>query len=209
MMQVRRALISVHDKTGIVDFARDLAKRGIEILSTGGTARLLREAGISVRDVAEVTGFPEMLDGRVKTLHPRIHGGILARRDVAEHLTTLEQHGIPPIDLVVVSLYPFQATVARPDVTLAEAIEQIDVGGPTMIRAAAKNHASVAVVTDPSQYQPVLDELQATGGVLGDDTRARLAREAFRRTAAYDAAISSYLSRPTAGDIPETFPATL
>jgi phosphoribosylaminoimidazolecarboxamide formyltransferase/IMP cyclohydrolase len=192
-MRVRRALVSVHDKTGIVDFARDLAKHGVEILSTGGTARLLREAGIPVRDVSEVTEFPEMLDGRVKTLHPRIHGAILARRDVPEHLATLERHGIPPIDLVVVSLYPFEATVARPGVTLAEAIEQIDVGGPTMIRAAAKNHASVAVVTDPSQYRSVLDEI-TTRGEVSAASRARLAREAFRRTAQYDAAITQYLS---------------
>ncbi len=208
-MKIRRALVSVHDKTGLVDLGRALASLGVEIISTGGTARLLRESGIAVRDVSDVTGFPEMMDGRVKTLHPKVHGGILARRDLPSHQAALEEHGIPPIDLVVVTLYPFEATVARPDVTLAEAIEQIDVGGPTMIRAAAKNHASVAVVTDPSQYQPVLDELQATGGVLGDDTRARLAREAFRRTAAYDAAIASYLSTPTAGGTPETFPATL
>jgi phosphoribosylaminoimidazolecarboxamide formyltransferase/IMP cyclohydrolase len=191
-MKVRRALVSVHDKTGVVDFARGLARLGVEILSTGGTARLLREAGLAVRDVSEVTGFPEMLDGRVKTLHPKIHGGILARRDVPGHLEALQQHGIPPIDLVVVALYPFEATVARAGVTLAEAIEQIDVGGPTMIRAAAKNHASVAVVTDPGQYRAVLDELNA-GGELGDATRFRLAREAFRRTAQYDAAIAVYL----------------
>ena len=151
----------MHDKTGVVDFARGLAGLGVEIVSTGGTARLLRESGVPVRDVSEVTGFPEMLDGRVKTLHPRIHGGILARRDVPGHLEALASHGIPPIDLVVVALYPFEATVARPDVALAEAIEQIDVGGPTMIRAAAKNHASVAVVTDPGQYAAVLEELRA------------------------------------------------
>jgi phosphoribosylaminoimidazolecarboxamide formyltransferase / IMP cyclohydrolase len=191
-MTVRRALISVHDKTGIVDLARALAKRDVEILSTGGTARLLREAGVTVRDVSDVTGFPEMLDGRVKTLHPRIHGGILARRDSPDHLATLERHGIPPIDLVVVSLYPFEATVARPGVALADAIEQIDVGGPTMIRAAAKNHAGVAVVTHPSQYGPVLDEI-AQRGEVSAATRARLAREAFRRTAEYDAAIARYL----------------
>ena len=142
-MKVRRALVSVHDKTGVLDFARGLAALGVEIVSTGGTARLLRDAGVVVRDVSEVTGFPEMLDGRVKTLHPKIHGGILARRDVPAHLEALERHGIPPIDLVVVALYPFEATVANAGVTLAEAIEQIDVGGPTMIRAAAKNHASV------------------------------------------------------------------
>ncbi len=152
-MRVRRALVSVHDKTGIVAFAQALATLGVELLSTGGTAKLLRESGVRVLDVSEVTGFPEMLDGRVKTLHPRIHGGILARRDLPEHLTALEKHGIAPIDLVVVALYPFEQTVARPDVTRAEAIEQIDVGGPTMIRAAAKNHASVAVVTAQSQYR--------------------------------------------------------
>jgi phosphoribosylaminoimidazolecarboxamide formyltransferase / IMP cyclohydrolase len=191
-MKVRRALISVHDKTGVVDFARGLASLGVEILSTGGTARLLRESGIAVRDVSEVTGFPEMLDGRVKTLHPKIHGGILARRDVPAHLEALASHDIPPIDLVVVALYPFEPTVARSGVTLAEAIEQIDVGGPTMIRAAAKNHGSVAVVTDPGQYRGVLDELR-TGGEIGEATRFRLAREAFRRTAQYDAAIAVYL----------------
>ena len=192
-MTVRRALLSVHDKTGVVEFARALAALGVEILSTGGTAKLLRASGVPVRDVAEVTGFPEMMDGRVKTLHPKIHGGILARRDRPEHVAALERHGIPPIDLVVVALYPFEATVARPGVTLAEAIEQIDVGGPTMIRGAAKNHASVAVVTDPSQYRAVLEEIRASGGALSDATRSRLAREAFRRTAQYDAAIASYL----------------
>jgi phosphoribosylaminoimidazolecarboxamide formyltransferase/IMP cyclohydrolase len=191
-MKVRRALISVHDKTGVVDLARGLARLGVEILSTGGTAKLLRESGVAVRDVSEVTGFPEMLDGRVKTLHPKIHGGILARRDVPAHLDALASHDIPPIDLVVVALYPFETTVARSGVTLAEAIEQIDVGGPTMIRAAAKNHGSVAVVTDPSQYRGVLDELNA-GGEISEATRFRLAREAFRRTAQYDAAIAVYL----------------
>jgi phosphoribosylaminoimidazolecarboxamide formyltransferase / IMP cyclohydrolase len=193
-MKVRRALISVHDKTGIVEFARALAGLGVEILSTGGTAKLIRESGVRVIDVAEATGFPEMLDGRVKTLHPKIHGGILARRDVPEHLAALDKHGITPIDLVVVALYPFEQTVARPGVTQAEAIEQIDVGGPTMIRAAAKNHGSVAVVTAQSQYAAVLDELRASGGSLSDPTRFRLAQDAFRRTAEYDAAISAYLS---------------
>jgi phosphoribosylaminoimidazolecarboxamide formyltransferase / IMP cyclohydrolase len=192
-MKVRRALLSVHDKTGVVDFARALAGLGVEILSTGGTARTLRDAGVAVRDVSEVTGFPEMLDGRVKTLHPKIHGGILARRDVPAHLEALARHEIPPIDLVVVALYPFEATVARPGVGLAEAIEQIDVGGPTMIRAAAKNHAAVAVVTDPGQYDGVLDELRGKGE-LSDVTRFRLAQEAFRRTARYDAAITAYLA---------------
>jgi phosphoribosylaminoimidazolecarboxamide formyltransferase/IMP cyclohydrolase len=220
MNRVRRALISVHDKTGIVEFARGLATLGVEMLSTGGTARLLREAGLAVVDVSEVTGFPEMLDGRVKTLHPRIHGGILARRALPEHMEALQKHDIQPIDLVVVALYPFERTVARPDDTLAEAIENIDVGGPTMIRAAAKNHDSVGVVTDPGQYAAVLDELRRGDGALSADTRFRLAREAFRRTAQYDAAIASYLRDPAvrqparpapleaaAGD--EVFPARL
>jgi len=193
-MRVRRALVSVHDKTGIVELAQALSALSVEILSTGGTAKLLREAGVRVVDVSDATGFPEMLDGRVKTLHPKIHGGILARRDIPEHLAALAKHGIAPIDLVVVALYPFEQTVARPGVTQAEAIEQIDVGGPTMIRAAAKNHASVAVVTAQSQYGAVLDELRSSGGALSDATRFRLAQEAFRRTAQYDAAIASYLS---------------
>jgi phosphoribosylaminoimidazolecarboxamide formyltransferase / IMP cyclohydrolase len=207
-MKVRRALLSVHDKTGVVEFARALADLGVELVSTGGTAQLLRDSGLSVRDVAEVTGFPEMLDGRVKTLHPRIHGGILARRDVPGHLETLARHEIPPIDLVVVALYPFEATVARADVTRAEAIEQIDVGGPTLIRAAAKNHAGVAVVTDRSQYRAVLDEL-GTSGELSDATRFRLAQEAFRRTAQYDAAIARYLTEPAGtSEPPATSPSS-
>jgi phosphoribosylaminoimidazolecarboxamide formyltransferase/IMP cyclohydrolase len=198
------ALISVWDKTGVTELAKRLAAAGFEILSTGGTARALRDAGIDVAEVSDVTGFPEIMDGRVKTLHPAIHGGILARRDVPAHLAALERHGIPPIDLVIVALYPFEATIARPGVTRAEAIEQIDVGGPAMIRAAAKNHASVAVVTDPSQYAAVLDELKATGGSLGDATRARLAQAAFQRTARYDAAIADYLTaeEPSAGRLP-------
>ena len=209
-MKVRRALVSVHDKTGVVEFARTLAGLGVEILSTGGTAALLRQSGVPVREVAEVTGFPEMLDGRVKTLHPRIHAGILARRDVPAHLQALAEHDIPPIDLVVVALYPFEATVARPGASLVEAIEQIDVGGPTMIRAAAKNHGGVGVVTDPSQYAAVLDELRG-GGELSDATRWRLAQEAFRRTAQYDAAIAAYLRAPgtapaAAAQRPDEFP---
>jgi len=204
-VKVRRALVSVHDKTGVIEFARALGGLGIEIVSTGGTAKLLRDAGVAVRDVADVTGFPEMLDGRVKTLHPMIHAGILARRDVPGHLEALDKHGIPPIDLVVVLLYPFETTVARPGVTLDEAIEQIDVGGPTMIRAAAKNHASVGVVTDPSQYPGVLDELRRSGA-LSDATRYRLAQDAFRRTAQYDAAIASYLRSPQATVTPPAAP---
>ena len=204
-MKIRRALISVHDKSGVVELAKTLARFGVEILSTGGTAKLLRDSGLAVRDVADVTGFPEMMDGRVKTLHPKIHGGILARRDVPQHLEAMDRHGIPPIDLVVVALYPFEQTIAAPGVRLADAIEQIDVGGPTMIRAAAKNHASVAVVTSPSQYAAVLEELTTTNGSLAEATRARLAREAFRRTAQYDAAISRYLSSEAnaGGEFPE------
>ena len=198
MNPVRRALISVHDKTGVVDFARGLADLGVEILSTGGTARLLRESGVPVVDVAQVTGFPEMLDGRVKTLHPKVHGGILARRDRPEHMAALEAHGIGRIDLVAVTLYPFEATVATPGVTLDEAVENIDIGGPGMIRGAAKNHASVAVITDTGQYAPVLEELRAHQGGLSPETRYRLAFEAFRRTAQYDAAIAAYLREPGA-----------
>ena len=209
-MRIRRALVSVHDKTGVAEFARALAALGIEVLSTGGTAKLLRASGVPVRDVAEVTGFPEMMDGRVKTLHPKIHGGILARRDLPDHVAALERHGIPPIDLVVVALYPFEATVARPGVTLDEAIEQIDVGGPTMIRAAAKNHVSVGVVTDPSQYRAVLDELRASGGALSDATRFRLAQEAFRRTAHYDGAIARHLASSGTTESPDdVFPPAL
>jgi len=204
MTRIRRALLSVHDKTGVVDLARGLAALGIEILSTGGTARLLREAGVAARDVSDVTGFPEMLDGRVKTLHPKIHGGILARRDLPEHMAALERHGIAPIDLVVIGLYPFERTIAGPNVSVDDAVEQIDVGGPALIRAAAKNAASVAVVTDPVQYGAVLAELRSGGGALSAETRRRLAWEAFRRTAQYDAAIAAYLRSPGA---PPTRPA--
>jgi phosphoribosylaminoimidazolecarboxamide formyltransferase/IMP cyclohydrolase len=198
MNTVRRALLSVHDKTGVLDFARGLADLGVEILSTGGTAKLLRESGLAIVDVAQVTGFPEMLDGRVKTLHPKVHGGILARRDRPDHMAALDAHGIGPIDLVAVTLYPFEATVARPGVTLEEAIENIDIGGPSLIRGAAKNHAHVAVITDPGQYAGVLEELGAHGGTLSAETRYRLAFEAFRRTAQYDAAIAAYLREPGA-----------
>ena len=198
MNKVRRALLSVHDKTGVMDFASGLRDLGVEILSTGGTAKLLRDAGLPVVDVARVTGFPEMLDGRVKTLHPKIHGGILARRERPEHMAALEAHAIGPIDLVAVTLYPFEATVATPGVTLEEVIENIDIGGPSLIRGAAKNHASVAVVTDPGQYEPVLEELRAHAGALSEETRYRLAFDAFRRTAQYDAAIAAYLREPGA-----------
>jgi phosphoribosylaminoimidazolecarboxamide formyltransferase/IMP cyclohydrolase len=187
------ALISVSDKTGIVDLARQLTALGTTLLSTGGTARLLAAAGIAVTEVAEHTGFPEMLDGRVKTLHPTIHAGLLARRDVAEHVASLAEHGIATIDLLVVNLYPFEATVAAPDCTLAEAIENIDIGGPAMVRSAAKNWRDVAVLTDVSQYAGVLDELKA-GGTVSLATKLSLAVAAFNRIANYDAAISDYLS---------------
>src|SRR5215475_14593163 len=198
MNRVHRALISVHDKTGVVEFARGLALLGVEIVSTGGTARLLRESGVAVRDVAEVTGFPEMLDGRVKTLHPKVHGGILARRDRPAHAAALDAHGIGAIDLVAVTLYPFEQTVAGPEVSLEDAIENIDIGGPSMIRSAAKNHESVIVITDTGQYIPVLDELRRSRGTVSRQTRSRLAFEAFRRTAQYDAAIAAYLREPGA-----------
>jgi phosphoribosylaminoimidazolecarboxamide formyltransferase/IMP cyclohydrolase len=190
--------LSVHDKTGIVAFARGLRELGIEVLSTGGTARLLRESGLDVREVADVTRFPEILDGRVKTLHPHIHAGILARRDLPAHAAALREHRIDPIDLVVITLYPFEATVAAPGATPAEAIEQIDIGGPALIRAAAKNHADVGVLTDPSQYGPVLEELRARGGTLSSETRHELAWQAFRRTSTYDRAIAAYLERDPA-----------
>jgi phosphoribosylaminoimidazolecarboxamide formyltransferase/IMP cyclohydrolase len=194
MNTIKQALLSVSDKTGLVDFARVLQGLGTTILSTGGTATRLREAGVSVTEVSDYTGFPEMLDGRVKTLHPRVHGGILARRDLPAHVNALNAHGIPPIDMVVVNLYPFGATVADPNCTLDEAIENIDIGGPAMVRSAAKNYAHVAVVTDPADYAAVATELTASGGSLSHATRFGLATKAFSHTAAYDGAISNYLT---------------
>jgi phosphoribosylaminoimidazolecarboxamide formyltransferase/IMP cyclohydrolase len=196
---VKRALLSVSDKTGLVDFARALAELGVELVASGGTARALREAGLEVVDVETLTGSPEMLGGRVKTLHPRIHGGLLARRDHEGDRADLEQHGLQTIDLVVVNLYPFEATVAQPDVTLADAIEKIDIGGPSMLRSAAKNHAYVGVVTDPADYDAVLAELRDNGG-LTDATRRRLAVAVFERTSRYDTAIHAYLSAQTRGE---------
>ena len=189
----RRALLSVYDKTGLVDFARGLQEVGFQLISTGGTEKVLRENGVLVRPVTQVTGFAEILSGSVKTLHPLLFGGILASRSDPQHVADLARHGIEPIDLVVVNLYPFEATISRPGVTLAEAIENIDIGGPAMIRAAAKNHAHVAVVTSPEQYPWVLDELRSHGGALSEASRRRLAAEAFALTARYDAAIESYL----------------
>jgi phosphoribosylaminoimidazolecarboxamide formyltransferase/IMP cyclohydrolase len=189
---VRRALISVSEKAGIVDFARGLTDLGVEILSTGGTAAAIREAGIEVTDVAEFTGSPEILDGRVKTLHPRLHAALLARRDNSEHMATLEAEGIEPIDLVCVNLYPFERTIERPGVSEREAVENIDIGGPTMIRAAAKNHNAVAVVVRPEAYDAVLEELRESEGEISTETRQWLANEAFAHTASYDAAISRW-----------------
>lgn len=201
MMKIRRALLSVSDKAGLADFARGLAELGIQMISTGGTARYLTELGLKITSVSSVTGFPEIMDGRVKTLHPAIHAGILADRNVPEHVQAIRELGIDPIDLVVVNLYPFEATVARKGVTEAEAIENIDIGGPTMVRAAAKNFASVAVVVDPADYGPVLAELRTRGGELSLETRRRLARRAFNHTAAYEAAIANWFNEEE-GDFP-------
>ncbi|HOB32708.1 MAG TPA: bifunctional phosphoribosylaminoimidazolecarboxamide formyltransferase/IMP cyclohydrolase [Verrucomicrobiota bacterium] len=194
MARIQRALLSVSDKTGLVDFARILAAAGIELLSTGGTARVLREAGLQVKDVSDYTGFPEMLDGRVKTLHPKVHGGLLYIRGNAEHEAAVREHGIAPIDLVVVNLYPFEQTVARPGVSLHDAIENIDIGGPSMLRSAAKNHASVTVVIDPADYAEVGAQIERTGETTLD-LRQRLAVKVYARTAAYDAAIAAHLQK--------------
>jgi phosphoribosylaminoimidazolecarboxamide formyltransferase/IMP cyclohydrolase len=199
---IRRALISVSDKTGILDFARELTRFNVEIISTGGTARTLRDSGITVRDISDVTGFPEMMDGRVKTLHPRVHGGLLAIRDNAEHVAALEQHGIEPIDLVVVNLYPFAETIKREGVTRDEAIEQIDIGGPAMIRSAAKNARDVAVVVSSEQYAGVIEELNQNNGALSLATRNTLAQRAFEHTAQYDLMVSSYLAA-SSNELPE------
>ncbi len=194
---IKQALISVSDKSGVLDFARALAALGVNILSTGGTAKLLAENGVAVTEVADYTGFPEMLDGRVKTLHPKVHGGILARRDFPEHMAKLVEHDMPTIDMVVVNLYPFQATVAKDQCTLDEAIENIDIGGPTMLRAAAKNHKDVVVVCDPADYGVVLAEMKAVDGTAGNvsyDTKFMLAKKVFAHTAQYDGAITNYLT---------------
>ena len=206
MSTVSCALVSVSDKTGIVSFCQELHRLGIKILSTGGTAKLLQDNGVSVTEVSEHTGFPEIMDGRVKTLHPKIHGGLLARRGQDD--AVMEENDIEAIDLVVVNLYPFEATISRPECSLEEAIENIDIGGPTMLRAAAKNHAHVGVVVDHEDYDKVLEELKGSGG-LGDELRFRLAQKVFSHTANYDAAVSNYLTAITPGgkylDFPESF----
>ena len=209
MAKISRVLLSVTDKTGIVEFASALAAMGAELISTGGTARLLRDAGIPVADVSDVTGFPEMLDGRVKTLHPTIAGGILAMRDNPAHMAAIEAHGIAPIDMVVVNLYRFEAVAAKAGAPLAELIENIDIGGPTMLRAAAKNYQDVAVVTAPEDYPAILEELRVFGGELSLDTRWRLARKVFRTTADYDAAISARLEQVDAAGPSSALPKAL
>src|SRR5579862_870704 len=195
MPKITRAILSVTDKSGLVAFASRLSALGIELISTGGTAKLLRDSGIRVRDVSELTGFPEMLDGRVKTLHPKVHGGILHRRENAAHRASVAEHGIEPIDMVVVNLYAFEKVAAKQEVEIDELIENIDIGGPSMIRSAAKNFHDVAVVTSPADYDPIATELESSGGELSSASRWRLAQKAFATTAAYDSAIASTLER--------------
>ncbi len=213
--RIQRAILSVTDKTGLVDFARQLSALGIELISTGGTAKLLRDSGITVKDISDLTGFPEMLDGRVKTLHPKVHGGILHRRENPAHVAAVAEHGIQPIDMVVVNLYAFEKTAAKPGVAFEELIENIDIGGPSMIRSAAKNFHDVAVVTSPADYQAIADELVRSSGTLSLETKWRLAQKAFATTAAYDSAIASTLERiPQDFHLPlqvkdESFPQTL
>ncbi|MEM2839309.1 MAG: bifunctional phosphoribosylaminoimidazolecarboxamide formyltransferase/IMP cyclohydrolase [Thermoplasmata archaeon] len=206
MSKIKRALISVSDKTGLAEFSKELSALGVEILSTGGTAKMLRDQGINVKNVSEVTGFPEILDGRVKTLHPMIHGGLLARRDIPEHMEAIRNLKITPIDMVVVNLYPFEKTIMKPDVPMEEVIENIDIGGPSMLRSAAKNHASVAVVVDPADYPAVIDEMKAHDGELTPETMRRLAVKAFSQTAKYDSIISTYLGMKFTGEL---FPADM
>jgi phosphoribosylaminoimidazolecarboxamide formyltransferase / IMP cyclohydrolase len=207
MMGIKRALVSVSDKEGIVPFVKALVERGVEVISTGGTKRTLEENGIEVIGISAVTGFPEIMDGRVKTLHPNIHGGLLAVRDNEEHMKTLEEHMITPIDLVVVNLYPFQKTISNPDVAFADAIENIDIGGPSMLRSAAKNHQSVTVVVDPADYSQVLTELTENSEVSAE-TKSKLAAKVFRHTAAYDAIIAEYLTEKAGEESPESLTVT-
>jgi phosphoribosylaminoimidazolecarboxamide formyltransferase/IMP cyclohydrolase len=191
--KIQRAILSVTDKSGLLEFAEKLQEFGVEVLSTGGTARMLREAGVAVQDVSDFTGFPEMLDGRVKTLHPKVHAGILAQRHNPDHMKTMAAHHLKVIDMVVVNLYAFEKAVAREDCTLEEAVENIDIGGPTMLRAAAKNYRDVAVVVDPGDYGSIIEEMQANEGQLSLETRFRLAKKVYRLTHEYDGAITRYL----------------
>ena len=197
MAVIKKAIISVSNKEGIAEFAKALGSLGIEILSTGGTAKALREAGISVTEVSEYTGFPEMLDGRVKTLHPKIHGGLLSRRDNLRDMEEIKEQGIDTIDMVVVNLYPFEETISRQGVSFAEAIENIDIGGPTMLRSASKNFQDVAVIVDPSDYRKIIKEIKRLKGDLSYKTRLKLAKKVFKRTSRYDKAIADYLTKVT------------
>lgn len=195
MKKIERAIISVTDKSGVVDFAKSLSRFGVEILSTGGTAKAMREGGVAVKDISEYTGFPEMLDGRVKTLHPKVHGGLLGMRDNPEHVKMMQGHGIQNIDLLVVNLYQFEKTVAKEGVTLEEAIENIDIGGPAMLRSSAKNFRDVTVLVDPADYEVVLKEMEESGGGTTLETRYRLAKKVYQLTHQYDGAISEYLAK--------------
>ena len=197
MPKIQRAILSVTDKTGLVEFAKQLSSLKVELISTGGTAKLLRDAGIAVKDISELTGFPEMMDGRVKTLHPKVHGGILHVRDNPQHLAAAREHGIQPIDMVVVNLYAFEKTASKPGVHFDEIIENIDIGGPSMVRSAAKNFRDVAIVTSPDDYAGIAQEMLASGGELTLATKWRLAQKAFATTAAYDSAIASTLATIT------------
>ncbi len=197
MSKIKRAIISVSDKKGVVDFAKELNSMGIEIISTGGTAKTLKESGIPVKDVSEYTGSPEMLGGRVKTLHPKIHGGILSRRDNPKDMEEIKKHGIGLIDMVVVNLYPFEETISRPGVSFAEAIENIDIGGPTMLRSASKNFKDVVVIVDPSDYEKIIEEMKNLNGDLNFRTRLELAKKVFRHTSRYDTIIADYLTKVT------------
>jgi len=211
-VRIQRAILSVTDKTGLVDFARRLSAFGVELVSTGGTAKLLRDSGITVKDISDLTGFLEMLDGRVKTLHPKVHGGILHRREDPKHVAAVKEHGIQPIDMVVVNLYAFEKTAAKAGAQFEELIENIDIGGPSMIRSAAKNFQDVAIVTSPSDYDSIASEMEQTGGALSKETKWRLAQKAFATTAAYDSAIASTLERISPENVDlsqQTFPATL
>jgi phosphoribosylaminoimidazolecarboxamide formyltransferase / IMP cyclohydrolase len=202
-VKIKRAIISVSDKTGVVEFAKHLSSMGVQIISTGGTAKSLAAAGVAVTSIDAVTGFPEMMDGRVKTLHPKIHGALLGIRDKAEHAAAMKQHGIEPIDLVCINLYPFEQTIAKPDCTFEDAIENIDIGGPSMVRSASKNHKFVTVVTDSSQYEAVIAEMKTNGGAVSEKLRSDFARIAFGLTASYDAAISKYLNTRAGVEYPE------
>lgn len=195
MAKIKRAILSVSNKKGLLEFAKELSAMGVEILSTGGTARALREGGIPAKDVSEHTGFPEMLDGRVKTLHPKIHGGLLSRRKNPKDMEEIEKHGIVPIDMVVVNLYPFEETIAKPDVTFEDAIENIDIGGPTMLRSASKNFQDVAVIVDPADYAPVIKEMKERNGELAYKRKMELAKKVFGHTSRYDALITEYLAK--------------